>query len=167
MDLFQVIESRYSVRSYQGKDVDKDSISKILRVAAQAPTAANRQAFKIFVISTKGKEELLLRIYKKNWFIEAPYIILICKVLGESWVRWDGKDYGDVDCGIAMEHIILAATAEGLATCWIGAFNVEDAKKLLKLDENLEPIAFTPIGYEKEATIKRPHKEISELVTYI
>ena len=166
MDLFKVIEKRHSVRSYKGKPIEKKKLDRILNAAKMAPTAKNLQAFKIFVISTEENKEALKKIYGRDWFTEPPYVLLICAEKNKCWVRRDGKSYGDVDCAIVMDHIILAATAEGLGTCWIGAFDAAAAREVLDLADDLEPLAFTPLGYELKVPFEKKRKDINELVEY-
>ena len=52
-------------------------------------------------------------------FLRAPVIIAVCCDRSVSWKRADGKDYGDVDAAIALDHMTLAATEADLGTCWI------------------------------------------------
>ena len=66
-----------------------------------------------------------------------------------------------------MEHLILAATAEGLGTCWIGAFTPQALREDLALPEELEPVAMTPVGYAAESPDARPRKPLEELVRVI
>ncbi|MDD5018531.1 MAG: nitroreductase family protein [Eubacteriales bacterium] len=166
MDFYSVIEGRHSVRSYTDKPVEDEKLNRILQAAVLAPTAANRQAFKIFVIATGDKKDRLKEIYAKDWFVEPPYVLLVCTVKDACWVRRDEKSYGDVDSAIVMDHVILAAAAEGLGTCWIGAFDAAAAREVLGLLDGLEPIAFTPLGYEKETAARRGRKSLSDLVIY-
>jgi nitroreductase len=167
MDYFDLIEKRHSVRSFKGDDIEDGKLQKILEAARLAPTAVNKQAFKIFVIHTKGKEDVLKNIYSKDWFVKAPIIIGVCSMQNKSWVRRDGVNYGFVDAAIVMDHIVLAATSLGLGACWIGAFDVSSAKKYLNLEEGIEPVAFTPIGYEDKSSYKKIRKDIDEIVTYL
>lgn len=166
MEFFDVIKKRTSVRGYTSDAVESEKLQKVLEAALLAPTACNFQAFKVIVIKTEGKEEEFKKIYKKNWFAEAPYILGVCVNAKECWVRRDGKGYGDVDAAIVMDHIILAATDQGLGTCWIGAFDVDAAREILDLEDNLEPIAFTPLGYAKKVTGRSGRKALEELVIY-
>ncbi|QAT39657.1 nitroreductase family protein [Clostridium sp. JN-9] len=166
MDYFELVQKRHSVRAYKSTTVEREKLDKILETARLAPTAANRQGFKIIVISTEGKKEELKKIYNSNWFVEAPYVICICSIPEKCWVRRDNKNYSDVDAAIVMDHIVYAATALGLGTCWVGAFDVEAAKNILELDSSLHPIAFTPIGYEKESPYRRMRRPLEELVIY-
>lgn len=166
MEYFEVIEKRHSVRSYKSDQVEQEKLDKILEAARQAPTAANRQAFKIIIASTKDRKEELKKIYSKDWFVEAPYVLCVCSIPEKCWVRNDKKSYSDVDAAIVMDYIILAATAQGLGTCWIGAFDPQAARQILDMEDTLEPIAFTPIGYAQGKAFNRVRKSIEELVAY-
>jgi len=166
MEFFELISKRHSVRSYKDVGVEEEKLEKILEAARLAPTAANRQAFKIIVLNTRGREDELRRVYGRDWFYKAPLVLCVCSIPERSWVRSDGKNYSDVDAAIVMDHIILAATELGLGTCWIGAFNVEAARQVLALDTSLEPVAFTPLGYPDDAEFKKIRKPIEEIVIY-
>jgi nitroreductase len=94
--------------------------------------------------------------------------LVICAVAipSEAWTRGDGRNYAIVDTTIAMDHLILAATDLGLGTCWIGAFNVEAAHQVLGLPDDVEPVAFTPLGYPDERPAGKRRKALSDLVRY-
>ena len=166
MDFFELARQRYSVRSYKSEPVEREKLERILEAARLAPTAANRQPFQLIVIHTAEREAELLRIYSKLWFVEAPIVICACGIPAKNWVRKDGKNYNDVDVAIVMDHLIMAATAAGLGTCWIAAFDPAAAKEVLGLPGGVEPIAFTPLGYAAEPPPRKKRKLISELVTY-
>ena len=147
MEFSDVIRKRYSVRSYKSDLVDEQKLQLVLEAARLAPTAANRQPFRLIVIHTAGRETELRRIYNQIWFVQAPLIICACSISNEAWVRCDGKNYSDVDVAIAMDHLVLAATDVGLGSCWIAAFDPAAAREVLGLPDSMEPIAFTPLGY--------------------
>ena len=166
MEFFDLIRKRYSVRAYKKDLVEEAILQKILQAANLAPTAANRQPFQIIVIHTKGREQELQKIYGRDWFTQAPLVLCICVQPNLAWVRRDGKNYGEVDATIAMDHLILAATDLGLGTCWIAAFDPEAAKEILQLPGGVEPIAFTPLGYPADAAPVKKRKNVSEMVRY-
>ena len=166
MEFLELTKKRYSVRAYKSTPVEYDKLEEVLEAARMAPTAANRQPFQLIIIPTKGRESELLRIYNKPWFVEAPVVICACGITSESWVRQDGKNYCGVDVAIAMDHLILAATDLGLGTCWVGAFNPEEARKVLKIPDELEPIAFTPLGYPDDQPRDKIRKPIEEIIRY-
>jgi nitroreductase len=168
MDLFEAIQKRHSVRSYRNDPVEEEKLVQVLEAARLAPTAHNNQAFKVVVIRTSGREADLKKIYPRgDFFVQAPIVLGIFSNQAESWVRWDGTNYGWVDASIVADHIILAATALGLGTCWIGAFDAQAARDVVGLGKDYEPVAFTPLGYpgSAEVGVKR-RKPIDELVVY-
>ncbi|MCX7669144.1 MAG: nitroreductase family protein [Anaerolineae bacterium] len=139
---------------------------RVLEAGRLAPTASNRQPFRFIVIHTAGRQEELRRLYHRDWFLAAPLVIGICAVPGEAWVRRDGMNYAFVDAAIAMDHMVLAATAAGLGTCWIAAFDPAAAREILGLPEGVEPVAFTPLGYAADAPRPKERKSLAELVRY-
>ncbi len=166
MEFSDLVEERYSVRAFRPDTVEQETLEKVLEVARLAPTAANRQPFQLIVIRTQGREEELRSVYDKAWFVEAPLILCACGLPEEGWTRRDGKSYVDVDVAIVMDHLILAATNEGLGTCWVGAFDPAAARRVLALPDNVEPIAFTPLGYPADEPRAKRRKPIQELVRY-
>jgi len=168
MTFLELVNKRSSVREYGARPVPREVIEKCLEAARIAPSACNAQPFQFIVIHTKGREAELRRIYSASWFVQAPIVICACGIPGDSWCRQDGKNYCDIDVTIAMDHLILAATAEGLGTCWIGAFNPPAVRKVLNLPDGLDPIALTPLGYPlDDAQRPKNRKAISDFVRYI
>lgn len=166
MDVLQTIAARYSVRGYKPDPVDDETLRAVLEAAQAAPTAANRQPFRLIVVHTEGREEELARIYGRRWFVQAPLVVAVVAVPGEAWRRMDGKPYDEVDATIVMDHLVLAATSLGLGTCWVAAFDPDAAREVLGLPDDVEPVAFTPLGHpdkDRAATSRRP---LDELVKY-
>jgi nitroreductase len=120
----------------------------------------------IIVIRDKAAKLKLRPAYNRDWFINAPVILSVCVDRQSAWVRADGVSYGFVDAAIVMDHMVLATTELGLGSCWIGAFKPQEAKKVLKLPENIEPVAFMPLGYPKGAPPRKKRKELDELVCW-
>jgi nitroreductase len=166
MDFQELIRQRYSVRAYKPDPVEEEKLQKALDAARLAPTAANRQPIQLIVLHTTGREEDLKRIYKKDWFRQAPVVVLACAVYDGAWSRMDNKNYAEVDATIAMDHLVLAATDLGLGTCWIAAFDPQAVREILKLPEGVEPIALTPIGYPADQPKEKKRKPLTELVRY-
>jgi len=167
MEFTELIRNRYSVRAYKPKPVEEEKLNIILEAARLAPTATNNQPFQLIVIHTKGREEELSKIYRKDWFVQAPIILCAVGVPSRGWVRsQDKRRYSDVDVAIVMDHVILEATNQGLGTCWIAAFNAQAARELLHLPDEVEPLIFTPLGYAADQPKEKVRKNIQELVRY-
>lgn len=166
MEYFELIQKRHSVRSYKSDMVEEEKLNKILEAAIVAPSASNRQAYKIVVIRTKDHEDELNKIYSRPFFTQAPIVLGIFSIPEKNWVRSDGKNYSDVDSSIVMDHVILAATALGLGSCWVANFDSAAAREVIGLGEGYEPIAFTPIGYAEVSDFKKNRKSLEEIVVY-
>lgn len=167
MDFFDVINQRYSVREYLPSPVEDEKLQKILEAGRSAPTAHNNQPFQVIVIHTEGKAEILKQVYRREWFSQPPLLLCLCVIKDQGWVRgYDQRNYYLVDAGIVMDHMILAATALGLGTCWIAAFNSTATRELLGLPEGVEPVVFCPLGYAADQPKERERKPLSELVRY-
>ncbi len=166
MDFFELISARYSVRAYKPDPIPDTLLAQVLEAARLAPTAANRQPFTLIVLRTAGRQEELRRIYHRDWFASAPLVIAACGEPAAAWVRRDGRNYVDVDVAIAMDHLILAAAALGLGTCWVAAFDPDAAREVLRLPAAVEPIAFTPLGYPADTLRPKERKPLADLVRY-
>jgi len=165
MEFNELIRTRYSVRAYQSREIDAATLERVLEAFRLAPTAANRQALGLVVAETAGREAELRRVYNTDWFAAQPPLVLCACVERERcWVRRDGKNYGDVDVAIAMDHLILAAANEGLGTCWIGAFDAEVAREVFALPESVDPVVLSPLGHAADAPRPKLRKELGDLV---
>ena len=166
MQFSELVKKRYSVRSYKPDLIEDDKLEQVLEAARLAPSAANRQPFQLIVVHTAGREAQLNRIYARPWFVQAPVVICACGNPSQAWVRRDSKNYCDVDVTIAVDHLTLAAADLGLGTCWIGAFDPSAAREILGLPNEIEPIAFTPLGYPNDEPKPKIRKSLDELVRY-
>ncbi len=168
MNFDKLIKRRYSCRKYSSDPIDDQDFSKILEAARLAPTAANRQPFQIIVIRTENNQEMLLDIYNREWFVQAPIVLCICSDPQKGWVRdqYDNDSYAIVDAAIVIDHITLQAADLGLGTCWIAAFDPQKTRNYLKLPDHIKPIAFTPLGHPLDKPTKKIRKQLSDLIRY-
>jgi len=167
MGVFEAIKTRRSIRRYKEDPIDEETLKKVLEAARLAPSAANRQPWRFIVVTDPIVKRSLRKAYDKEWFTSAPVIVVACAVPEEAWVRRDGEEYWKVDVSIAMQNLVLAAWDEGLGTCWIGAFDENEAKQALGVPPNVRIVAMTPLGYPAET--KGPvsnRKPLSEIVHY-
>ena len=162
----QLIETRYSVRGYRPDPIPEPLLQQVLRAGILAPTAANRQPFRILVLETESRRAELRTVYHREWFTEAPLILVVVAVLEEAWVRrFDALNHYLVDAAIVMDHMVLAAADVGLGTCWICAFDPHAARTVLALPPGTEPVAMSPLGYARDdgpppAKSRRPPREL-------
>jgi nitroreductase len=162
MDLMDVIRNRRSVREYRPEAVPQEKIDQVLEAARLAPSWANGQCW-TFVVVTDPKVRRRLAEAGNEWIEHAPVIVAACGDPKKSGAKND-QAYYMLDIGIAMEHLVLAATDEGLATCWIGWFDEAKAKSALGVPKDIRVVALTPLGYADETPEARPRRALGEIV---
>lgn len=167
MEFFDVIDCRHSVRTYRADPVPDELIVKCLEAARMAPSWRNGQCWRFLIVRDAATISQLAaqRIYGypiNHWLRSAPVVVVACAEPGESGLHGD-LPYWAVDTAIALEHLVLAATALGLGTCWIGGFNEDTVRKLLGIPAHIRVVALTPLGYpaEREAVFGRFVKTIA------
>ncbi|HED31582.1 MAG TPA: nitroreductase [Prosthecochloris aestuarii] len=171
MDFYDLITSRSSLRSFiREKPVPEEVLGRILNAGRMAPSAKNLQPWTFKVVSSPEKLEEIYPCYPADWIRSAPHLLFVTGRRDQSWTRrHDGYNSIETDLTIAMDHMILAATWEGIATCWIEAFDPAVLRPALALQENEALFAFTPLGYAAPDAKPRPksRKELDDIVEYL
>ncbi len=168
MELYEAMKTRRSVRAYLDKPVEEAALLRILEAGRNAPSWCNRQCWRIVVVQDPGIREMLGEVLNnpsKDCFVNAPCALVVCADPSDSGIM-GGKEYYLVDCAIAMEHMLLAATAEGLSTCWVGAFQEYPVRNILHLPKEIKVVGITPLGYAAEEPEATPRKPLQEIVYY-
>ncbi|MBQ9362087.1 MAG: nitroreductase family protein [Bacteroidaceae bacterium] len=159
MTFLELTQNRYSCRGYQDKAIEKEKLDYVMECVRMAPSAVNRQPWHFCIINDAESKAKLLQCYDREWFATAPTYILASILHNEEWVRADGKPHGNIDIAIAVEHLCLAATEQGLGTCWVCNFDAALCSQFFALSPNEEPAVIIPIGYPAvEATQKKRKK---------
>lgn len=153
MNLLELISRRHSVRHYAARPVEEEKIDYLTACARLAPSACNRQPWRLLIVRSEERLRALHACYPRDWFREAPLCIAVCVDESEAWVRpADGRNHSDVDAAIAAEHICLAAAEQGLGCCWVCAFDPERCAEALRIEAPLRPVALIPIGYPADCS---------------
>jgi len=168
MDFYDVVRNRVSIRAYKPDPVPEETLSRILEAGRLAPSAKNYQPWKFIIVrDPKVKAALIPACRGQSFIAQAPLVICACALEDQAWKGMGGYwSAAAVDVTIALEHIILAAAAEGLGTCWIGAYVEEEVKKVLQIPPGVKPVALTPLGYPAQEPRPRPRKPLAEIVCY-
>lgn len=146
MNFRELAEKRYSCRKFTDKKVEKDLMEKIVETALKSPTAVNFQPFKIFMMESEEAKEIIRKV--TNYTFGADNFLVLGAKKDEAWVRsFDNYNYADVDASIVGTHIMLETYDLGLATTWVGHFDVEQLKKLCPAMKDYNLLAIFPIGY--------------------
>lgn len=160
MDFYKVIYERDSIRNYDpDHPVSDDVLRRILDAGRLAPSAANRQPWTFYLVSSPEYLSQIRECYGRSWYKDAPHILVVSGKTGEAWVRKeDGYNAIETDLTIAMDHMILAAKNEGVGSCWIASFDYVKLKKILNLGDEDEIFAITPLGYPREGELEKKEK---------
>lgn len=146
----------------------KDDLKKILEAGRLAPSGGNRQPWYFIVVrDLETKRALSIAANNQKFIADAGAVIV---TLGKPrpttklpYKLSSTRIPHMQDPMIAIEHMILAATALGYGTCWIGAFNENEVGKILEIPEDLAIIALLPIGIPDESPPPRSRKPFREI----
>jgi len=168
LDFYEAVRTRLSIRSYKPDPVPDDVLKRVLEAGRLAPSAKNLQPWKFVVVKDEQVRAALVPACRGQAFVgSAPLAICGCALVEQAWKGMGGYWSAEaVDVTIALEHMMLAAAAEGLGTCWIGAFIEAEVRKVLAIPENVKPIALTPLGYPARPANPRPRKPLDEISCY-
>jgi len=167
MEFFDVLEKRRSIRKFKDKEIEEEKLQKIFEAANSAPSAGNLQSYEIVVVKNQEKKNALARASLNQKFVaEAPVVLVVCA--NEDRASPYGKRgkalYCINDADIAASYIQLAATDLGLGTCWVGAFNEDDVRKIINAPNHIRPIVLLPLGYPDETPRKPKRRALNDLI---
>lgn len=167
MEVSEAIRTRRSVRAYDSKPVPDDLIKRVLEAGRIAPSASNYQPWHFIVVKDATTRQELSQGKYAKFLTESPVVIVGC---GDR--RTSPKWYV-VDTTIALQQMVIAATAEGLGTCWIGSFDEDSVREALSVPERFAVVAMLAVGYPKQKpgtatppTRTRNVKDLEKIVSY-
>jgi nitroreductase len=158
MDTLQTIFARRSVRKYKDTPIPNEHLTQILEAARQAPSAGNRQSWHFVVLrNAEQRRRVAEACNSQMWMADADCIIVAVGLpqVSPRWYR--------VDAAIALQNLVLAARSLGYGTCWIGAFDPTELKRVCGIPDDAEIVACTPLGVPDVEPPARPRKEWSDL----
>lgn len=147
MDVMEAIRKRYSVRSYQDRAVETEKLESILEAARLAPSASNKQEWRFIVVRDKNTRQRLMQAAKDQAFVGQAPVVIACCAKTDSHVMTCGQQCYPIDVAIAVEHMALKATEEGLGTCWVGAFYEDRVKEILGIPQDVRVVELIALGY--------------------
>jgi nitroreductase len=168
MQFFQAIDHRHSIRAYGTAPVERSKIEAIISAARLAPSAGDLQAYLILIVeSPETKARLSEAALGQGFIAEAPLVLVFLADTRRSETTYGLRGatlFCIQDATIAAAYAQLSAAAQGLGSCWVGAFDEERVATLLGVPAHLRPIALMPIGYPAETPARPERRPVSELV---
>lgn len=165
MDFADVLEKRYSVRQLSDRPVSDEQIKCILEAARQAPTAANRQPFKVWALKSEEARMKASQAFNFTFVKNAPVIFVVGALPDKAWVRpADQLNFAVIDAAIAATAMMYTITSLGLGTTWIGHFDPEKLKAEFPQMRPYVLIAIFGVGYPADDAKPHPlHSQRREL----
>lgn len=167
MNTFEAIQARQSVRAYQPREVEPEKWERLLAAINQAPSAGNLQAYQVYIVRNSAtKQRLAAAALRQEFLAQAPVVLVFCACPQRSakYGQRGAELYCVQDATIAVAYAQLAATALGLATCWVGAFDEATAAQALELPAGERPIAMLPVGYAAETPARAPRRPLTDVI---
>lgn len=158
MDVHECIRNRRSVRAFRPDPIPPEKMERLRDALRLAPSACNFQPWHFIWVEDSGKRDEIARLSKsQRWIADAPLVVVACGFPPEAYKTMGGHHNSvDIDVAIAVDHLTLAAAAEGLGTCWIGAFDEAGVKHLLEIPASAKVVAMVPVGIPASADMNRP-----------
>lgn len=170
MDVMDVIRRRRSVRKYANRAIPPEIVQTLKEALRMAPSACNYQPWSFIFVTEPGlRKGLAEASHRQSFLADAPIIVVGVGHVDQAYKRMGGQgNSAEIDVAIALDHLTLAAAAEGLGTCWIGAFVEDEVKKLLEIPAKDRVVAMLPLGYpadpgmlhEPESGSRKPPEEV-------
>jgi nitroreductase len=153
MDVLEAIRTYRPCRQFQPRPISPEKIKLVLSAARLAPSQGNFQPWRFVVVQDDERKRLLAQACVKGKPVaEAPIVIVAFSVEEDIPVTIGGYISAyPLDVAVAIDHLQLAATSEGLGTVWLVDFHEEKVRAVLGVREGIHPIAIIPVGYPAEA----------------
>ena len=166
-DLIDAIKERRSFRQFETTPIHEPTIGRLLESAHLAPSAGNLQPWKFVVVRQENLRQKLARAaHGQEFIVDAPVSIVVCAEPERSAARYGDRGselYCVQDTAAATQNILLTATAYGLGSCWVGAFDEAAVREGLGLDDSLRPMALIPLGYPATEADEVAHRSLDEI----
>lgn len=163
MDFYEVLKSRRSCRNYLDRPIPPGALDRLAEAVHCAPSACNRQPWKFEIVFNPERRKTIAAHYAQPWLMQAPAIVVAYIDPVHCWKRFSGEPAATIDLGIAMEHLVLAAAAEGLGTCWVCAFDQSKLGDALGVKAPWMVGAISPLGYPAAAPAPQHYKPLNEI----
>lgn len=170
MDFTTLAAERYSCKDYSSRPVDRSTLDKILEAGRLAPTAKNLQEQHVYVARSPRALAAIDEVTHCRY--NAPLALIVAFDKTNVYTYPGGKrESGIEDATIVATHLMLAAAAEGVDSCWVNCFDPDRLHTLLELPANEEILMILDLGYAAEGAGPLPNhfarKPLSETVTEI
>ncbi|MFC1991845.1 nitroreductase family protein [Chloroflexota bacterium] len=187
MTLMEAIEKRRSIRNFKPDPVPEEAVNLMLESARLAPSGSNRQPWRFQLITDLTLREKIFNeaTFGAKHILEAPLMIVCGSELltyvkghkfapaGSEYLRAENEDWeslkpfipdAQMNTAIAIEHMVLAATAAGIGTCWVQRIKPGQLAKILEWPRHIVVLTLVLAGYPLEDPAPKPRLPLEEIV---
>jgi nitroreductase len=156
MDVFEAIGSRHSYRGgFQDKPIPRETLRKIVEAGLKAPSGRNMQTTQFVIVDDPGIVGEIRSMHLKSKSMQQAAACIACIVDNKTDAAVGGISFLAEDCSAAVENMLLAITALGLATVWIDGWlrlegRAEKIGDLLGIPRGMIVRVILPIGIPTE-----------------
>ncbi|MEK6942943.1 MAG: nitroreductase family protein [Nanoarchaeota archaeon] len=170
MDVFDCIRTRRSIRRYKEKDVPWDNIVEVLQAGKYAPFAGNILPCKFVVVKNEAKRRSIAEACLQQHWMQDASVHIVVAAEPEKIERFYGtrgtRLYMVQGIAAAIENMLLTAHSLGLGSCWVGAFDEDEIRRLCNLPEHVDVHAIVTIGYADETPQMPPKYRIEHTMFF-
>jgi nitroreductase len=152
MDVYEAMRARKSVRAFLDRPVEEETLRRVFDAARGAPSARNEQEWRFVAVRDRRTRERIAEEAARQPFIGTAAVLLACCAETDGRLMRCGQAAYAIDVAIAMDHLTLAAAAEGLGTCWIGSFDEGIVKRILGIPDAVRVVQLMPLGYPVDSS---------------
>jgi nitroreductase len=168
VNVVEAIHARQSIRAYQPRPIEPEKLAVVLAAANRAASAANLQAYQIYVVRSETRKQALVTAAAGQKFLgTAPLVLVFAADPARSAAKFGARGaqlYCQQDVCAAVCNAMLAAVELGLGTCWVDAVDAALANQAIGIAPGQQAAVLLPIGYPAEAPPRTPRRELGDLV---
>ena len=147
------IFKRRSVRKYENREIPADILNDLFEAAMSAPSAVKKDPWHFLLIQDRKALDNMVKILPNGQMLrQAPAAVVVCGDINKAHLN--EVSYMLQDLSAAVENLLLAATALGLGSCWLGMHprpdRMDGIRNLFSLPDNIIPMCGIALGWPAE-----------------
>ncbi len=145
MGFFDVVEGLRPIRVFAPKPVEDEKLRQVLEAATASATGGAPSVCDVYVETVREvREALAAATPEAQVLATAPVLLVFC-------TRPDAEGRNVQETMMACSMALLAATASGLDTAFVGTLNQTAVRTALGMESDVVPVGIMPLGYPEAA----------------
>lgn len=179
MNAEELLKQRCSIRKFENKIVNRETLNEILFMASRAPSWANLQIARYNIVENKELINTISSngvngfVYNVNTLKNANNVCILSykkgksgKLNSEKYATSKNQSWETFDAGIAAHQFTLACQTKGIGSVIMGVINEENIKKVIDLPEDETVGAIIVYGYPSKDNTLTPRLSVEEIARF-